>query len=92
MDLFTTARDKSQWEWTAMIMVPDWISSDLFDDAVHRAAAKNRPTALSELHHDFIPNSGLRMTGKHHEVYLSDPRRVETAKLRTILRQPVAAA
>ena len=29
------------------------------------------------------------MTGKHHEIYLSDIRRTEPAKLRTILRQPV---
>jgi len=31
------------------------------------------------------------MTGKHHEIYLSDSRRVAPAKLRTILRQPVTA-
>ena len=121
MDVFTTARDKSQWDWTAMIMVPDWITSDTFDDAVAKAAAKNRPTSLdrvrferldegrcvqtlhigsyddeaevlAELHHDFIPNAGLKMTGKHHEIYLSDARKVEPAKLRTILRQPVNAA
>ena len=36
--------------------------------------------------------SGLRMTGKHHEIYLSDSRRVEPSKLRTILRQPVTPA
>jgi hypothetical protein len=47
---------------------------------------------LAELHHGFIPTAGLRMTGKHHEIYLSDVRRVEPAKLRTILRQPVADA
>lgn len=34
---------------------------------------------------------GLRFgTGPHHEIYLSDPRRVEPARLRTILRVPVA--
>jgi hypothetical protein len=27
--------------------------------------------------------------GKHHEIYLGDPRRVEASKLRTILRQPI---
>lgn len=32
------------------------------------------------------------MTGKHHEIYLSDFRRTEPSKLRTILRQPVAVA
>ena len=29
--------------------------------------------------------------GKHHEIYLSDPRRTAPERLRTILRQPVAA-
>ena len=32
------------------------------------------------------------MTGKHHEIYLSDARRVAPARLRTILRQPVDRA
>ncbi len=34
--------------------------------------------------------NGLRFSGAHHEIYLSDPRRVEPAKLKTILRVPVA--
>jgi hypothetical protein len=121
MDAFTTARDKSRWSWTAMLMIPDWITSAMVDDAVARVAAKNRPTGLdrvrvesldegrcvqtlhigsyddeaevlAELHHDFIPGAGLRMTGRHHEIYLSDARKVEPAKLRTILRQPVGPA
>lgn len=33
--------------------------------------------------------SGLRFAGRHHEIYLSDPRRVPAARLRTILRHPV---
>ena len=33
--------------------------------------------------------NGLRFTGRHHEIYLSDPRRVRPEKLRTILRHPV---
>jgi hypothetical protein len=32
---------------------------------------------------------GLKFHGLHHEIYLSDPRRVAPAKLRTILRRPV---
>jgi hypothetical protein len=32
------------------------------------------------------------MTGRHHEVYFSDVRKVEPSKLRTILRQPVEKA
>jgi hypothetical protein len=37
----------------------------------------------------FARGRGLRPRGRHHEIYLSDPRRVAPAKLRTILRQPV---
>ena len=33
--------------------------------------------------------SGLRFKGRHHEIYLSDPRRVPPEKLKTILRHPV---
>jgi hypothetical protein len=31
----------------------------------------------------------LQFSGKHHEIYLSDPRRVPPDRLKTILRQPV---
>ncbi len=121
MDAFTAARDKSRWDWTMMIMVPDWTDQDMFAAAVEGAAAKNRPARLGDvrleplsegrcvqtlhvgsfdaeadvlrrMHHEFIPDHGLRMTGRHHEVYLSDFRRVAPEKLRTILRQPVGAA
>ena len=35
------------------------------------------------------PEQGLTENGKHHEIYLSDPRRAAPGKLKTILRQPV---
>ena len=37
----------------------------------------------------FVGEKGLRFHGLHHEIYLSDPRRVAPARLRTILRHPV---
>lgn len=37
----------------------------------------------------FAKQSGLACRGRHHEIYLSDPRRVPAARLRTILRHPV---
>lgn len=39
--------------------------------------------------HQYIDESGHRPRGKHHEVYLSDARKGDPAKFRTILRQPV---
>lgn len=37
----------------------------------------------------FVAEQGLEINGYHHEIYLSDPRRTESSKLRTILRYPV---
>lgn len=44
---------------------------------------------LQHLHAEVMPGLGLTFNGAHHEIDLSDPRRTEPAKLRTILRQPV---
>lgn len=117
---FTSARDKSQWDWTAMMLVPEWITDDLSEAALAKAAAKKAPAldllriatlaegtcvqtlhigsyddeapVLARLHDEIIPERGLRMTGRHHEVYFSDARRTAPEKLRTLLRQPVEPA
>ena len=39
--------------------------------------------------HAFAKEKGYQLTGKHHEIYLSDPRKTRPEKLRTVLRQPV---
>lgn len=39
--------------------------------------------------HQAIAAAGYRPRGRHHEIYLGDPRRSAPDKLRTILRQPV---
>jgi len=39
--------------------------------------------------HNFIKDNGYELRGKHHEIYLSDPRRSAPEKLKTILRQPM---
>lgn len=38
--------------------------------------------------HTFITEHGRRRAGKHHEIYLGDPRRADPARLKTVLRQP----
>jgi hypothetical protein len=40
--------------------------------------------------HAFIAASGCGLRGKHHEIYLGDPRRAAPEKLKTIVRQPVS--
>jgi len=39
--------------------------------------------------HQFITESGCKLAGKHHEIYMSDIRKAEPAKWRTIIRQPL---
>ena len=46
-----------------------------------------RPTI--ETLHAFIDESGYEMRGKHHEIYLGDPRRTAPERLKTVLRQPI---
>ncbi len=40
--------------------------------------------------HQFITESGHMQRGKHHEIYLSDIRRADPTKWKTVLRQPMA--
>jgi len=40
--------------------------------------------------HTWIQEQGYELRGKHHEIYLSDPRRTAPAKLKTIIRQPIS--
>jgi len=42
--------------------------------------------------HKFIDENGYQLHMKHHEIYLSDPRRSKPEKLKTVLRQPVTKA
>jgi hypothetical protein len=46
--------------------------------------------ATIETLHEAVLAAGLVLCGRHHEVYLGDPRRAAPERLRTILRQPVA--
>lgn len=46
--------------------------------------------AIARLH-EFIDRSGRRLSGKHHEIYLSEIRRVVPAKWRTLIRQHTAS-
>ena len=41
---------------------------------------------------EFAAGEGCRPHGRHHEIYLSDPRRVPPERLKTILRLPVKPA
>jgi len=38
---------------------------------------------------DFMTENGLSVNGLHHEIYLSDPRKTESEKMKTLIRYPV---
>lgn len=66
------------------------LSEGLCVQTLHVGSFDDEAGVLDRMHHEFVPENGLRMVGTHHEIYLSDFRRVAPEKRRTILRQPVA--
>ena len=108
------------WRWTLMIMQPEYVTRNLFAEAVEQVQEKKNPAALSKMRfesfheglsvqimhvgpygdegptieklHRFARENGYAILGKHHEIYLSDPRRAAPEKLKTILRYPIGLA
>ncbi len=56
---------------------------------MHLGPFSEEPATIERLHEE-IAARGYRLVGKHHEIYLSDVSRTAPAKMRTIIRQPVA--
>jgi hypothetical protein len=59
---------------------------------LHAGSYDDEGPILARLHDEEMPSRGLAFAGPHHEIYLSDARKTEPARLRTILRQPVKSA
>lgn len=56
---------------------------------MHVGPYSDEGPVLATLHREFLPANGLRERGKHHEIYLGDPRKSAPERLKTVLRQPV---
>lgn len=56
---------------------------------LHVGSYDDEGPTLARLHNEYLPANALVPTGRHHEIYLSDPRKTDPSRLRTILRQPV---
>lgn len=67
----------------------DRFAEGLAAQVLHRGPYSSEGPTVERLHR-FIAERGYRLTGKHHEIYLGDPRRSAPDRLRTIVRQPVA--
>jgi hypothetical protein len=116
MSAFITG-NKDAWEWTVMIMQPEFITQEMVQQAIEDVGRKKKTVSLPlirfeafeegkaaqtlyigpfseagptiEKVHSLIEDNGSQRTGKHHEIYLSDPRRAVPEKWRTIVRQPM---
>lgn len=73
---------------------PESLRFETFDEGLsvqimHIGSYDAEAPTIARLHQQLLPENGLAEAGHHHEIYLSDPRRVPAEKLKTILRQPV---
>ncbi len=110
-------RKPDNWHWTAMILQPEHITEEMFQEALQQVAKKKPNPALQLLHFEvfheglsmqtlhvgpysdeprtlekmdlFAQENGYIFRGKHHEIYLGDPRKAAPEKLKTVLRQPI---
>ena len=113
---------KDNWFYTLMILQPDVITPEIFEEARNQVYKKRGETpalartrlatfeeglcvqvmhigpyatepATIERMREFMQANGLQdhvgPNGKHHEIYMSDPRRVAPEKIKTVLRHPV---
>ncbi|WP_327110067.1 GyrI-like domain-containing protein [Nocardia sp. NBC_01730] len=92
---------REQWHWKLMIRMPEVVTADmvagaLFEritegeaiQALHVGPYATEPQTLARMD-ALMAAEGWAMNGRHHEIYLSDPRRSPGATTKTILRHPV---
>jgi hypothetical protein len=108
---------KEEWKWTVMILQPEHITEEMYQEALQQVKEKRENPALSKIRFEsfreglsmqimhigpyaeeprtiekmmaFAQENGYQLRGKHHEIYLGDPRRTKPERLRTVLRHPV---
>jgi hypothetical protein len=111
-----SVEQKGDWQWTLLMMQPEYVTPELFAEAVEQVKKKKNPAALPLMRfeayaegqvaqimhigpfsaegptiakvHDFIAANGGKLSGKHHEIYLSDIRKAAPEKWKTVVRQP----
>jgi hypothetical protein len=113
---------KDNWFYTLMIMQPDVVTPEIFEEAreqvrkkkgdsdmlskarlahfeeglcvqvMHIGPYATEPATVDRMH-EYMYENGLKdnvgPNGKHHEIYMSDPRKVAPEKMKTVLRHPV---
>ncbi len=74
--------------------LPESLRFEAYDEGrslqiLHVGSYDDEAPVLARLHDQVMPALGASFNGAHHEIYLSDPRKVQPARLKTILRQPI---
>ncbi|MCO6359723.1 GyrI-like domain-containing protein [Roseivirga pacifica] len=83
------AKLKSEGKWNSQFDIAfEEIHEGLSAQILHIGSYEEEEASLNTLH-QFIQREGFEIAGKHHEIYLNDPRKTETGKLKTILRYAV---
>ena len=93
--------DKSAFNWISVIRLPDFITKADFDWAVeeglcvqimHLGAFDDEPTTVALMDAYLEQNGYVNDMSKdrlHHEIYLSDARKVAPEKWKTVIRHPI---
>ena len=86
----TTANSKKQKSHSQVYFFT--LEEGLCVQCMHRGSFDDEPATL-ELIHSYIDNNDLLTdiseTRRHHEIYLSDPRKCKAENIKTVLRIPV---
>jgi hypothetical protein len=58
---------------------------------MHVGPYSEEPATIAKMD-EFARESGYELHGRHHEIYMGDPRRAKPENLKTILRHPIKSA
>lgn len=86
----TAAKKKPEIDFTPLRL--EELEEGLCLQKLHIGSYADEAPVLDRLHKEVMPSLGLAFNGRHHEIYLGDPRKVAPERLKTILRQPVKPA
>jgi hypothetical protein len=63
----------------------EWIDEGRAVQVLHIGPYDQEEPAI-EMLHQYMADHGLSIAGKHHEIYISDPRRTKPERLKTVIR------
>ena len=88
--VYQAVKDVEKKELVALpLLRMETYSEGLSAQIMHIGSYDAETPTLKRLHEVWLPVNGFVENGKHHEIYLSDPRRTAPEKLKTVLRQPI---